>query len=310
MGKPKILVIGSINQDLVTRTARAPREGETVAGGDLQLLPGGKGANQAVAAARLGADVTFCGRVGRDAFGPAMLAGLKREGIDTSLIREDEEAATGTALILVFDSGENMIVISPGANGRVVPDDLKPLKSRMNEFDFLLLQFEIPMETVEAAAAMARKAGTRVFLDTAPAREAPDSLLKNVDIVSPNETEAEAILGHPISDEAAAAEAAKELRARGANEAIIKLGARGSVWAHSAGGETYRAFPVAAVDPTAAGDAYSAAIAVSLAKGLSRSESAAIASAAGALAATRMGAQPSLPCEADIGAFLQGIHSD
>ncbi len=278
-----------------------------MAGGDLELLAGGKGANQAVAAARLGADVAFCGRVGMDAFGPVMLDGLKSESVDTSLIREDAEAATGTALILVFDSGENMIVISPGANGRVGPDDLTPLESRMGEFDFLLLQFEIPMETVEAAAAMARKAGTRVFLDTAPARNVPDSLLRNVDIVSPNETEAEAILGHPVSDEKTAAEAAKELISRGAGEAIVKLGARGSVWAHPDGIETFQAFAVDAVDPTAAGDAYSAAIAVSLATGMSRAESAAIASAAGALTATKMGAQPSLPSHAEIKTFLETV---
>jgi len=305
MSEPRLLVVGSINQDLVVRVARAPRQGETIQGGNLALHPGGKGANQAVAAARLGASVAFCGRVGREAFGAAMLAGLNAEGIDTAFVAQDPEAATGTAVILVLESGQNMIVISPGANGRVGPADLAPLKPRIGRFDFLLLQLELPMEAIEAAASMARAAGVRVLLDAGPARELPPSLLSRLDIVSPNETEAETILGRSAGSEAEAREAARELTARGAREAIIKLGARGSVWAHPGGFETFGAFQVPVVDPTAAGDAFTAAIAVELARGRSRPECLRTASAAGALAVGRMGAQPSLPRLCEVEEFLR-----
>ncbi|MCX7012241.1 MAG: ribokinase [Candidatus Sumerlaeota bacterium] len=305
MNPPRILVVGSINQDLVVRVSRPPRPGETIAGGDLQLHPGGKGANQAVAAARLGASATMLGKVGRDAFGPAMLQTLQTEGVDTAFVSADDEAATGTAVIAVFDSGENTIVISPGANGRVRPADLAALEPRMGRFDFLLLQLEIPMETVEAAAGMARRAGVRVLLDAAPARALPPSLLANVDIVSPNETEAETLVGRPVTTEDEALEAARELMRQGAREALIKRGARGSLWAHPDGVERFGVFDVQAVDPTAAGDAFTAAIALGLARGLPRSECLRFASAAGAMTVTRLGAQPSLPRAQEVEEFLR-----
>lgn len=292
MEPASVLVVGSLNMDLVLPVPRHPKPGETVVGGDLRRFPGGKGANQAVAAARLGARVRMIGRVGADAYGAELKRGLEAEGIETEDVAE-LDAPTGVALIGVSADGQNAIVVSPGANARLRPEDLVP--ERFAGAGVVVLQLETPLETVQRAAELGRAAGARVLLNAAPAQALPEGLLGALDVLVVNEFEAARVAGahEPEGPEEALA-LAREL-ARRVPVAVVTLGARGLVWAGAEGEGILPAFEVRAVDTTAAGDAFVGGLAAALAAGEPLERALRFASAAGALAATRHGAQPSLP---------------
>lgn len=302
-----ITVVGSLNTDLVIRAPHLPAPGETVTGGEFATFPGGKGANQAVAAARLGARVAMVGCVGGDDFGRRLIDGLRLDGVDVTHVRADDGGASGTALITVDPGGQNTIVVAPGANWRLTPDDVARAGSLIEESAVLLLQLEVPMETGLAAARLASAHGVRVVLDPAPAPGGPlpPDLIKLVDVINPNETEARALTGVSVADEQKAGRAAGSLLAQGARAVVIKLGSRGA-FVHD-GGSTgmVPGIRVDAVDATAAGDAFAGALAVRLAEGYDLVAAVHFANAAGALSVTRRGAQPSMPHRSEVDAFAR-----
>jgi ribokinase len=306
---PHVVVVGSVNIDLVFRVPRLPRPGETLAGDGMATVPGGKGANQAVAAARLGARVSLVGRVGDDAFGPRLRAGLDAEGVAVDHVRTAPDCPSGVALIGVEPSGENAIVIVAGANGRLTPEDVRDADEVIRSADVLLLQLEVPLETVVAAVAAARRHGVRIILDPAPAPTGPlPEALRAVDVLSPNQTEAEALTRIVVPDPEAARRAAEALRRDGAASVVIKLGAAGALVSEGSGPpEWVPTARVEAVDTTAAGDAFTAALAVELAGGVPLREAARLGCAAGTLAVTRHGAQPAMPTRGEVEAFLPRI---
>ncbi len=297
-----VLVVGSLNQDLTVPVPRHPRPGETVLGGDLALHPGGKGANQAVAAARMGAAVRMIGRVGADAFGRGLVENLKTEGVDVSGVRALEDAPTGTALIAVGPGGENAIVVSPGANARLRPEDLSP--AEFASARVLLLQLEVPLDTVLEAARLGKEAGARVVLNAAPARALPEALLARVDLLVVNEHEAATLLKAAPAETPGAALALARRLSRQVPAAVVTLGEKGLAYAGQEDSGTLPAFPVQAVDTTAAGDAFAGALAAALAEGAALPDALRVGAAAGALAATRPGAQPSLPRRDEVHALL------
>lgn len=290
-----VVVFGSINMDLVVRVGRLPAAGETLLGERFFSAPGGKGANQAVAAARLGAPTRMVGRVGADVFGATLRAGLRADGVDVAGVLDDPAAASGVALIQVDQSGENTIVVAPGANAALAAPDLARLDDALEGARVLLLQLEVPLETVLEAARLARARGVTVVLDPAPARPLPEALYALTDLITPNEHEAAALLGVAIRDQAQARGAARALLERGVGGALVKLGARGACWCGPDGARDLAPFPVAALDTVAAGDACNGALAVALAEGRPLDEALRWGMAAGALAVTRAGAQPALP---------------
>jgi ribokinase len=298
----EIVVVGSSNTDMVVRVPHLPAPGETVLGGSFLMAAGGKGANQAVAAARLGAQVKLVAGVGQDVFGEAALLGLEREGIDTQHISVDLETASGVALITVDDTGENSIAVAPGANRRLSPTDVQRAQAAILDADVLLLQLEVPLETVQMAAELAHQAGVRVILNPAPAPGSPlpPALLACVDVLTPNEKEAGDLTGAPDS----LGQAARRLLDMGVETVVITLGARGALIATPEGQQTVPGFPVEAVDTTAAGDAFNGGLAAALAEGRPLAEAVRFANACGALAATRLGAQPSLPTAEEVDVFL------
>ncbi len=299
--KPRIVVIGSVNMDLVARVTHLPRPGETVHGSSFETIPGGKGANQAVAAARLGATVCMVGRVGDDAFAVALIDSLRLSGVNTDAILCTPGCSSGIATIGVENSGENAIVVVAGANGRVTPADVAGTESIISQADTVLLQLEIPVESVVAAVALARRRGVRVVLNPAPSPSALPSELYGVDAICPNETEAAAITGLSGSGPDAAFQQSQWLVDRGAGLAIVTLGSRGAVYCER-GKEPVLAppFKVRAVDTTAAGDAFAGALAVALSEGAPAAIALRMACAAGALAATRAGAQPAMPSRNEV----------
>lgn len=304
MKRPFIVVIGSINTDVILPVARLPRPGETLTGGDAVVVPGGKGANQAVAAARLGADVAMVGRVGTDDFGQRLRASLAKDGVDIRHVRRTP-GASGTATILLQAGGENSIVLSPGANAKVTPADVDAALPLIRRADAVLLQLEIPLATVRHALKACRRLNVMSVLDPGPAPtgKAP-AWLFTADILSPNEEEAAALLGrrHRSADATAAA-----LIAAGASNVVLKLGRRGSAHADATGVQLKSpGFPVDTIDTTAAGDAFTAALAVGRANGLAWSETLRFANATGALACTKLGAQPSLPKRRDVVRLVAG----
>jgi ribokinase len=299
----RVVVVGSINMDLVVRAPRFPLAGETILGSGFRTIPGGKGANQAVAARRLGAEVAMIGRVGDDAFGVTLRQNLAAEGIRTDRLSADSTQATGVALITVDDSGENTIIVVPGANGRLTPADVEAAQAHITEADILLMQLEIPLDVVESAAQRARAGGTTVILNAAPAQPLPTGLLALVDYLVVNEVEAGLLAG---SRAVPPAEAARALQALGARAVVVTLGPDGSLLIDQGGvSVTAPAFPVHAIDSTAAGDGFVGAFAVALAAGTSAAEALRWSNAVGALAVTRAGAQPSLPTRQEVEEFLR-----
>lgn len=298
-----IIVVGSANMDLVMRTARFPRAGETVLGGTFMTAFGGKGANQAVAAARLGSRVNFVGCLGDDAFGRLHRESMAREAIGLDHLKVQSKKPTGTAVILLTESGENTIVVAPGANDALAPEDILALRGAFQEADVMISQLEIPLETVESALQLARECGTHTFLDTGPARPLSPAVLGLVDLVSPNESEAETLTGVQVDSLDAARSAAYRLREMGAQHVVMKLGNRGCLYMGEE--ELYEpAFEIDPVDTTGAGDAFTAALATVWER-LPLREALLFANAAGALATTVAGAQPSMPKRENVLAFLQ-----
>jgi ribokinase len=302
---PSLVVVGSSNTDMVVPAARLPTPGETVLGGDLVMAPGGKGANQAVAAARLGAEVTFVARVGDDMFGRAALDNFQREALKTHYVFRDASAPSGVALIVVGPNGQNLIAVAPGANARLSLADIEAAAPALAQARIVLLQLETPLETVLAAARAGRAAGSAVILNPAPAQRLPADLLRTVNLITPNETEAALLTGRETPEAAAAA-----LLAQGPETVIVTLGEAGVLVA-TAPDQMRRApgFRVQAVDATAAGDAFNGGLAVALARGQALEAAVQYAQAVAALSVTRLGAQPSLPTEAEVRAFLaaQGV---
>jgi len=302
MAAPRIVVVGSINMDLVARVIRLPAPGETVTGRDLQYVPGGKGANQAVAAARLGATAVLCGRLGDDSFGDVLRSSLATTGVDTEHVLTTPGTSSGVAWIGVESSGANAITVIPGANGLVTLDDVNVWEPVVKSADVILLQLEMPLATAALAVRVARRHGVRVILDVAPvpAEPLPDELW-NADIVSPNQTEAEALTDVCVDSIETAIAASGALRRRGAKCVVLKLGALGALIDVGPRGPLHvPAFPIQAIDSTAAGDAFTAALAVAWAEGHSLENAARFACAAGACAGLKLGAQPALPTRADI----------
>ena len=295
----KIVVIGSTNTDMVVRSARIPVPGETVTGGTFLLNPGRKGANQAVACARLGGETTFVAKVGDDAFGRETGPRLAQDGIDARLL-VDPAAASGVALILVDEQGRNCISVAPGANATLTPADLASMRGEIERADALVMQLETPVETVAWAARTAHAAGVKVVLNPAPAAELPADLYACLDWITPNETEAKLLTGVEVTDAASAQEAAKVLHARGVKGVIVTLGAQGAFW--SAGGAcgSVPACPVKAVDTVAAGDTFNGAFAVALTEGRPVAEAVRFAVKAASIAVTRPGAQASVPRRSEI----------
>ena len=292
MPLPHVVVFGSINMDLVAKTLYLPRPGETLTGHSFSTVPGGKGANQAVAIARLNTPTVMIGRVGSDSFGQELLQSLRSAKIQI----ED---------VLVDDDGENTIIVIAGANGRVNDSDIERLSPRLTGANSLLLQLEIPIAAVKAAAQAAQKAGVRVILDPAPARsDLPIDLYPLIDILTPNAIEAEQLVGFPIESPALVAEAATVLQQRGVKTVVIKLGAKGGFCATPNEAFFFPAFRVTAIDTVAAGDAFNGGLAAALAEGLSLREAVTWGAAAGALAASQSGAQSSLPDRATLITFL------
>lgn len=296
-----ILVVGSLNADLVVRAPHFPQPGETISGEDLQTLPGGKGANQAVAAARLGASVSMLGRVGKDSFGDDLLKNLESNQVDTKHVQRDD-ASTGTAIIVVDSNGQNSIVLSPGANGKVGPADVGT--ASFSGFRLLLLQLEIPIEAVLSAAQRAKESSLRVVLNPAPARSLPDGLIRLADFLIPNEIELSLLTNQNVNDISSAENASKILLERGAQTIIVTLGANGALLVTKENAKHIPPFKVNVVDTTAAGDAFIGGFASALLQDKSLEDAVRYGCACGALATTQFGAQPSLPTKEEVENFM------
>ena len=302
---PKITVIGSLNMDLIVRAPYIPAPGETIIGGKFSTAEGGKGANQAVAAARLGGQVTMVGRGGNDTHGQSLLSALRADGIDTEFVWVDSNSHTGVAMITVSDDGENSIVVSPGANHALSPTDIGVAESAIAGADMLLLQLEVSLDVVTRAVTLAKKHRVPIVLNPAPATQLPAEILSAVNYLIPNEGETELLTGQNITDDESLKQAAGTLRQMGVNTVILTLGSRGAFFFAESGSALVPAFPVTPIDTTAAGDAFVGAFAVARAQGNTLEDTVRFASAAGAVAATGFGAQPSLPTLAVVETLLK-----
>lgn len=299
----KILVLGSSNTDMTVKTPVMPVPGETVLGGDFTMSPGGKGANQAVAARRLGGDVSFICKLGRDVFGENALKHYRAEGLGTGgVLRSD--LPSGVALITVDNAAENCIVVASGANLDITPADIAASSDALRACDILLMQLEIPVPAVLQAARIAHEAGATVVLNPAPYAALPEEIFSYIDLFIPNETELSAFSGLPVGDVPSAVRAAEVLFAKGVGKMIVTMGSKGSLLLDGGAPRTVSAFRVDAVDTTGAGDTYCGALCVALAEGRTLDEAARFASAASALSVTRMGAQTAMPTRQEAESFL------
>lgn len=299
----QILVVGSSNTDMVIKAAHLPRPGETILGGTFFMNPGGKGANQAVAIARLGGPVTFICKTGSDIFGHQSQQLFEEEGINTSYVFSDSGNPSGVALITVDEKAENCIVVASGANANFLPSDLEKAEEAIERADLVLMQLEVPMETVCFVADIAWQKGKKVILNPAPAHPLPVDLLRHLYLITPNETEAEMITGVKITDESSAAEAARALSGMGVQHVIITLGSKGALIYSNGKAEMVPALKVEAVDTTAAGDVFNGALTVALSEGRSLKEAARFACKASAISVTRVGAQSSAPYRNEVDIF-------
>lgn len=305
MATGKLVVLGSINADHILNIEQFPRPGETVIGKQYKVAFGGKGANQAVAAGRSGAEIAFIACVGADDIGERVRRQLASDRIDTQPIEAIADSTTGVALIFVNAEGENVIGIDAGANAAVTPDYLARYQQKVIDADALLMQLESPLETVIAAASLAKQHQTQVILNPAPARELPDDLLATIDMITPNETEAQRLTGIAVNDDNDAARAAQALHDKGIATVIITLGSRGVWLSENGNGKLVPGFKVKAVDTIAAGDTFNGALVTALLEGKTMADAVRFAHAAAAIAVTRPGAQPSVPWREEIDAFLQ-----
>ncbi|MBI3362920.1 MAG: ribokinase [Chloroflexi bacterium] len=305
--RPRIVIVGSFVMDLVFRAPRRPKKGETLVGLEFGLFTGGKGCNQAIAAARMGAQVSMVGRLGTDIFGDMFMRSLEKEGINSKYVVRDAEAGTGVASPVIYESeGDNSIILMPRANMRLSPADAEAARELIEAADVLLLQLEVPVETNIRAAEIARASGATVVLNPAPACPLPDEMYRLADIITPNETEAEHLSGIPTADDAGARAAAKRLREMGTGRVILTLGARGALMFGPEGEVEVPGYKVKVVDPTAAGDAFCGGLAVALARGATPVDAVKYANAGGALAVTVLGAEPSMPKGEDVEKLLRG----
>ena len=300
----KVTVVGSFMYDLVATAPRRPKTGETLIGDSFGMFLGGKGANQAIAASRTGASVTMVGRLGNDFFGDQFLEKLSEEGIKTDFVVQDTKNGTGVGMPLIDASGENSIVIIPQANMALTVENIDKAESVIADSDVLVLQCEVPMEANKRAAEIANKNDTLVILNPAPACEIPDAILSLTDLLTPNETETEILTGMPTHSNEQAIEAAHNLLSKGIETVILTLGSRGSFLLTEKMDKLIPAYSVNVIDTTAAGDAYCGALAASLAQDTHIEEAVKIANAAGALAVTKLGAEPSLPTKKEIDQLL------
>jgi ribokinase len=299
-----ITVIGSLNMDLVTYVTRLPQTGETIIGKDFKQAPGGKGANQADAIAKLGVPVRMLGGIGADAIGEALLASLHQDGVNIAQIVRFEEVSTGIATITVADDGANCIVVTPGANYRFLAENIQNYQADLNDSDIIVTQLEIPLETVQYSLQLAKKLGKTTILNPAPALELDDELLSCADLLIPNETELESLSGLPVRNEAEIIAAAQTMIKRGVKAVIVTVGAKGCVYVNSEHSRIYEAYQVNAVDTTAAGDSFIGGLAVALSEGKQIEEAISFAMAVAALTVTKKGAQSSLPYLDEVEEFL------
>ncbi len=300
MNSSKILVIGSSNTDMVIKTKNFPVPGETILGGKFLMNPGGKGANQAVAASRLGGMVTFVGKIGDDIFGKQAVQQLEDEGINVDFVAVDPLNPSGVAMITVDHKGENSIVVAPGSNGTLSPSDFDKAMSELDDSEYVLMQLETPIPTVEYIAKMAAVRRKKVILNPAPAAKLSDELLKNIYAITPNETEAELLTGIKVTNEQSALSAARILNDKGVEIVIITMGAAGVFLLENGTPELIAAPKVDAVDTTAAGDTFNGALVVALTEGKTIQESIAFANKAASISVTRIGAQSSVPYRKEI----------
>lgn len=303
----KILVVGSSNTDLIIKVPEIPRPGETLLGGEFKTFPGGKGANQAVAAARAGGEVVFIAAVGDDSYGKESIKGYKLDQINTENIKICKGVPSGVAMITIADSGENAITVAPGANARLKPEDLEEVEEPFQEAEFMLIQLETPLDTVQKAVELCRELDTRVILNPAPAAMLSDEILRHVTIITPNETEAESLTGIVVTDEQTAAEAAEVLHNRGIETVIITMGSRGAFLSGQRSGirKLIPGFSVQAVDTTAAGDVFNGQLAVSLAEGKELERAVLEAHGAAAISVQKLGAQSSIPRREETCYFIE-----
>ena len=300
-----VISLGSINMDLVVRTPRFANPGETLVGLDFYTAPGGKGANQAVAAGRLSVGTLMFGRIGDDFFGKNLLKNLRENNVGVEGVKIDNTLPTGTALITVDNNAENTIIIIPGSNGAVSDSDIDNLTPFLEEAEILMLQLEIPLDTVVAAAKLAKEKGVKVLLDPAPARELPDELLKLCDFITPNETEAEILTGVKVNFPEDARKAAEILIKKGVHAVIVKMSSKGSYYYDGSTEIYFSAYKVDAVDTVAAGDAFNGGFAAAFSEGKTIEEALQWANACGALSTTKPGAQPSMPSYKELISFMK-----
>lgn len=296
----KIVIVGSTNMDMVVTSVHIPVPGETVLADSFFMNPGGKGANQAVAVARLGGSISFISKVGNDIFGKQFIQLFDEERINTEFVLEDSELPSGVALITVDKKGENSIVVAPGSNSNLHASDLEPALKEIATADLVLMQLEIPIETVNYVAKYASARNIRVILDPAPAMELDPELLKNIDIITPNQTEAEILSGIKVTDLESAEKAAQKINSMGVSNVVITMGAQGSLIWQDGKGLFVKAQAVTPIDSTAAGDVFNGGLAVALSEEKTLKEAVEFASVAAAISVTRMGAQSSIPYRSEL----------